>query len=110
MTRIDFYHYADDKLRYACRLAATVAERDSRLVVFAPDERVCSAFDRLLWTFQSTRFVPHCRATDPIAGQTPVILVQKVVGPGSKGRGARGRTKARNLGGAMPALGFSEPD
>jgi DNA polymerase-3 subunit chi len=76
VTRIDFYHYAEDKLRYACRLAATVAERDSRLVVFAPDEGVCSAFDRLLWTFQSTRFVPHCRATDPNAGQTPVILAR----------------------------------
>jgi len=74
VTRIDFYHYAEDKLRYACRLAATVAERDSRLVVFAPDERVRSAFDRLLWTFQSTRFVPHCSATDPIAAQTPVVL------------------------------------
>ena len=74
MTRIDFYHYAEDKLRYACRLAATVAERDSRLVVFAPDAHVLSAFDRLLWTFQSTRFVPHCRATEAIAGETPVVL------------------------------------
>ena len=74
MTRIDFYHYAEDKLKYACRLAATVAERDSRLVVFAPDTQVLSAFDRLLWTFQSTRFVPHCRATDAIAPETPVIL------------------------------------
>ena len=74
MTRIDFYRYAEDKLRYACRLAATVAERDSRLVVFAPDTQVLSTFDRLLWTFQSTRFVPHCRATDAIATETPVIL------------------------------------
>ena len=74
MTRIDFYHYAPDKLRYACRVAATVAERESRLVVFCPDERVLSEFDRLLWTYQSTRFVPHCRATDAIAAETPVVL------------------------------------
>lgn len=74
MTRIDFYHYAEDKLRYACRLAATVAERDNRLVVWSPDERVLSTFDRQLWTFQSTRFVPHCRATDAIAPETPVVL------------------------------------
>ena len=74
MTRIDFYHYAEDKLRYACRLAATAAERDSRLVVFSPDSQVLSTFDRLLWTFQSTRFVPHCRATDAIAPETPVVL------------------------------------
>lgn len=74
MTRIDFYHYAEDKLRYACRLAATVAERDNRLVVFAPDEGLLTSFDRLLWTWQSTRFVPHCRATDAIAAETPVVL------------------------------------
>ena len=74
MTRIDFYHYAPDKLRYACRLAAAATDRDNRLVVFAPDAQVLAAFDRLLWTFQSTRFVPHCRASDPIAGETPVIL------------------------------------
>ncbi|MCW5590802.1 MAG: DNA polymerase III subunit chi [Burkholderiales bacterium] len=74
MTRIDFYHYAEDKLRYACRLAATVAERDNRLVVFAPDEGLLTSFDRLLWTYQSTRFVPHCRATDAIAAETPVVL------------------------------------
>jgi len=74
VTRIDFYHYAEDKLRYACRLAATVAERGNRLVVYAPDAQVLSAFDCLLWTFQSTRFVPHCRAADAIAPQTPVIL------------------------------------
>ena len=74
MTRIDFYHYAEDKLRYACRLAATVADRDSRLVVYSPDEQVLSAFDRLLWTYQSTRFVPHCRAGESAAPETPVIL------------------------------------
>jgi len=74
VTRIDFYHYADDKLRYACRLAGKVAEGESRLLVYADDTQVLSAFDRLLWTFQSTRFVPHCRATDAIAAETPVIL------------------------------------
>ena len=40
MTRIDFYHYADDKLRYACRLAAKAAGRDSRLVVYSPHHDV----------------------------------------------------------------------
>lgn len=74
MTRIDFYHYAANKLSYACRLAATAVDRESRLVVYASDPGLLAEFDRLLWTFQSTRFVPHCRATDAIAGETPVIL------------------------------------
>lgn len=74
MTRIDFYHYAEDKLRYACRLAATAVDRESRLVVYTPDARVLAGFDRQLWTFQATRFVPHCRASEPIAAETPVVL------------------------------------
>lgn len=74
MTRIDFYHYADDKLRYACRLAAKAAGRESRLVVYSPQPQVLSAFDRLLWTYSSTGFVPHCRAGDAIAADTPVVL------------------------------------
>jgi DNA polymerase-3 subunit chi len=74
VTRIDFYHYAEDKLRYACRLAATAIDRESRVVVYSSDAGVLAGFDRLLWTYQSTRFVPHCRATDAIAAETPVIL------------------------------------
>ena len=53
MTRIDFYRYADDKLRFACRLAAKAFEQSSRLVVYTPDAQVLGAFDRQLWTFQS---------------------------------------------------------
>ncbi|HXN14972.1 MAG TPA: DNA polymerase III subunit chi [Usitatibacter sp.] len=75
MTRIDFYHYAADKLRFACRLATTAFERDSRLVVYAQERKVLAGFDRALWTFQATRFVPHCFADSALASETPVVLV-----------------------------------
>ena len=74
MTRIDFYHYADDKLRFACRLAAKAYDQASRVVVYTPDTRVLGEFDKGLWTFQSTRFVPHAFAGTSIAAETPVIL------------------------------------
>jgi DNA polymerase III subunit chi len=74
VTRIDFYHYADDKLRFACRLAAKAYDQGTRLVVYTPDAHVLGEFDRTLWTFQSTRFVPHAFAGTPIAAETPVIL------------------------------------
>lgn len=74
MTRIDFYHYAEDKLRFACRLATTAFERASRLVVYSPDMTTLQSFDRALWTFQATRFVPHCFAGAAIAAETPVVL------------------------------------
>ena len=74
MTRIDFYHYAADKHAFACRLATKAYEQSSRLVVYSPDAEALQAFDRQLWTFQATRFVPHCYANDKLASETPVIL------------------------------------
>ena len=74
MTRIDFYHYAEDKLRFACRLAAKAHEQASRVVVWSPDAAVLAEFDRMLWTFQSIRFVPHCMVSAAVAPETPIIL------------------------------------
>jgi len=74
VTRIDFYHYAEDKQRFACRLATTAFERSSRLVVYSPDRGALEAFDRALWTFQATRFVPHCFAGSALAAETPIVL------------------------------------
>jgi DNA polymerase-3 subunit chi len=73
VTRIDFYRYAEDKQHYACRLAAK-ASRSNKVVVFAPDREVLDRFDRALWTYQATGFVPHARAGSPHAAETPVIL------------------------------------
>lgn len=74
MTRIDFYRYAEDKLRFACRLAARAFDKSSRLVVFTPDAALLRRFDEMLWTFQATRFVPHCMAGAAVAPETPIIL------------------------------------
>jgi len=74
VTRIDFYRYAEHKVRFACRLAATAFDRDSRVVVYSPDAKVLAEFDRSLWTFQATRFVPHCFAQSALAAETPIVL------------------------------------
>ncbi|MEP7069506.1 MAG: DNA polymerase III subunit chi [Usitatibacter sp.] len=74
MTRIDFYRYAEDKQRLACRLAAKAYAKPAKLVVYSPDPKVLSDFDRALWTFQATGFVPHCYADSPLAGETPIVL------------------------------------
>ena len=74
MTRIDFYRYAQDKMRFGCRLAAKACDHSSRVVVYSPDPQVLAEFDRTLWTFQATRFVPHCSALSHLAAETPVVL------------------------------------
>lgn len=74
MTRIDFYRYAEDKLRFACRLAARAFDKSSRLVVYTPDAAMLRKFDELLWTYQPLRFVPHCMAGAAVEAETPIIL------------------------------------
>lgn len=74
MTRIDFYHYADDKLRYACRLATKAYNSAARLVVYSPDAQLLKRFDEALWTSPQTGFVPHCFAGAAVAAETPIVL------------------------------------
>lgn len=74
MTRIDFYRNAGNKLRVACRLATKAYESASPLIVYSPDRAMLAKFDEALWTFQQTRFVPHCFADAPVAAETPIIL------------------------------------
>jgi len=73
VTRIDFYRYAEDKLGFACRLASKAYDKASRVVVYGDRDRLAE-FDRQLWTFQATRFVPHCFVESANAAETPVIL------------------------------------
>ena len=56
-------------------------------------------FDQHLWTFQSTRFVPHCFAGDKLAAETPVIL--------SDGKGELPHHDAAYVEGVEPV---AEPD
>ena len=44
MTRIDFYRYAEDKLHFACRLAAKAYDKPARLVVYSADRGTLMRF------------------------------------------------------------------
>lgn len=74
MTRIDFYTQAQNRLQIACVLTAKAVTRGMRVRVYTPDEATTSKLDNLLWSASATGFLPHCRAADPLAGETPVIV------------------------------------
>ena len=77
MTRIDFYTKVDDKLRFAGKLCAKALSQKLRVNVYAPDAALAERFDRLLWTDNATGFIPHCRAGDPLAAETPVLIHER---------------------------------
>ncbi|SDY21315.1 DNA polymerase III subunit chi [Nitrosomonas halophila] len=74
MKQIDFYTGAPDRLLIACRLCAKAVQQGLRTLVLVSDASLADQFDKLLWTFSPTSFVPHCRAGDQLAAMTPVIL------------------------------------
>ncbi|MEN6586375.1 MAG: DNA polymerase III subunit chi [Sulfuricella sp.] len=74
MTQIDFYTHVQDKRLLACKLSAKALEQDLRVLVLTADEGEAARMDQMLWTTPATGFVPHCRARDPLATVTPVIV------------------------------------
>ncbi len=74
MTEITFYTFADDPLDVARRVAAKAYGQGRQVMIYAPDATVAASIDRLLWTAPALGFVPHCRDTDALAGETPVLI------------------------------------
>ena len=74
MTEITFYTHAEDPLDVARRIAAKAYGQGRQVMIYAPDAVVADAIDRLLWTTPALGFVPHCRDSDALAGETPVLI------------------------------------
>ena len=74
MTCIDFAFGAADRLRAACQLLYKHYLAGQRIVVYCSDGTRLAAFDRMLWTFDDTAFVPHVLVSSPLAAETPVVL------------------------------------
>lgn len=80
MTRVDFYHDADDRLAVAARLAQKGVAAGKRLLISAPDANTASQIDRILWTFAPQSFVAHASEGSPLTDESPVVITQKFPG------------------------------
>ena len=74
MTEITFYTFADSPLDVARRVAAKAHGQGKQVMIYAPDAAVADAIDRLLWTTPALGFVPHCRDSDALASETPILI------------------------------------
>lgn len=78
MTRVQFLHGAADRLAAVAEwLRRSQAERRP-VLVYAPQTDVADQLDRLLWTQPAIGFVPHCRASSPLAAETPILLADQL--------------------------------
>ncbi|HEY9066943.1 MAG TPA: DNA polymerase III subunit chi [Burkholderiaceae bacterium] len=81
MTEITFHFNVPDRAGYACRLLRKAARAGALLVVTAPAAEL-AGFDRLLWTFDPTEFLPHLlqrrgTAVPPHLRTTPIWLSEE---------------------------------
>ena len=74
MTEIKFFFNVDNKLNFACRMARRAYDDGRKLIVYAPSPKLADEFDRLLWTFSQLSFVPHVKASHPLAAETPIVI------------------------------------
>ncbi|OJW51803.1 MAG: DNA polymerase III subunit chi [Thiobacillus sp. 65-1059] len=74
MTEITFYTFAANPLDVARRVAAKAHGQGKQVMIYAPDPTIADAIDRLLWSAPALSFVPHCRDSDPLASETPVLI------------------------------------
>ncbi len=78
MTEILFYTFADNSLDVARRVAAKAHGQGKQVMIYAPDPAIADHINRLLWTTPALGFVPHCRDTDALASETPVLIGSNV--------------------------------
>jgi DNA polymerase-3 subunit chi len=81
MTQISFFHGARDRLQAAAAWLARAGSEGRQVMVYVPALDRSDQLDRLLWTHPPTGFTPHCRAGDPLAAETPIILAPDLDNP-----------------------------
>ena len=81
MTEVQFHFNVPDRLGYACRLLRKALRAGAGVTVTAP-EQVLTVFDRILWSFEPTEFVPHVllragQVLAPRLAATPIVLTER---------------------------------
>ena len=80
-TRVDFAFGASDRLLKACEVTRKQVAAGRRLIVYTRNTARLAKFDRLLWQFEATAFVPHVMSDDELADRTPVVLEPQAPDP-----------------------------
>jgi DNA polymerase-3 subunit chi len=76
VTRVQFYHNAENPLALACELAVSAWGTGRKVALRVADAASARTLDQMLWTFDPLAFVPHVMAASPLASETPIIIGQ----------------------------------
>ena len=74
MTRVEFFFNVGNKPQKLAELSEKAIGKGRRLLVYCRDAESAAELERVFWTNSALSFLPHCRATSPLASVTPIIL------------------------------------
>jgi len=74
MAQITFYFNVKNREQALAQLVGKAVAQNLSISVLAASEAEALRLDRVLWDTPHTSFVPHCRANEDIAAQTPVVV------------------------------------
>lgn len=74
MTEVSFYTFAPDKLAVLRQLAAKAHGQRLNVLIHTDDSALADNVDRMLWANPPLSFLPHCRDSDALAAQTPILI------------------------------------
>lgn len=77
MARINFAFGATERIMQACQTTLKQYLAGQKMVVYTSDIARLRQFDQKLWAVDEAAFVPHVWADDPLASQTPIVMVNK---------------------------------
>jgi DNA polymerase III subunit chi len=86
MARIDFAFGASERISQACQTSLKQYLAGQKLVVYASEIARLKEYDQKLWGVEDAAFVPHVWADDPLAPQTPILLVSEGLAQALEGR------------------------
>ena len=77
MTQVDFYTQVNNKLLFACQIAAKAVSKKLQVLVYTSNAAEAAKVDQFMWTTPNIGFIPHCAPTHKLAAETPVIIAHE---------------------------------
>ncbi len=81
MARILICHNASDRIHAAALWLAQESvwnEAEITTSILISDPQQANQLDQFLWSHPPTGFLPHCRASSPLATETPLIIAESI--------------------------------
>jgi DNA polymerase-3 subunit chi len=80
MKKITIY-FANDLYKTACLLTEKAYEQGNKILIIAENEKIEEDFNKLLWTYSKSQFIPHGASSDPLPEKQIIYISSSFENP-----------------------------